>query len=917
MRAWSRRPSKRRHLTILLGLLLWPGALLAQTPTATVTGFVRDTVGSPIGGAAVIARDVAAGYEYIAESDERGRYWLTRMPPGVYDLTAQRIDVGSVVRRAVRLAVGQEAVIDFAIEPRAVELPPLEVVDERPLIETTLAKIAYRLDREQIEELPDESRDFLELAQLAPGATRAHNTVEGVSPTNVGALSSYHTGVVVDGVNFAGPSINEVFGTIPLAAIEEFEVLTTGYSAEYGQAASGVVNAITRRGTNELETDVFLRYRHHALNTRGVFEEEKPDFNRNHWGIAAGGPISRDRTHFFAAFERRDESSFATVRTDGVFPELEGTFEAPLEDNLFFARVDHRINDVHEVTLRYAGQSSSSRTDIGASDACPTGPGSEAFGANNEDRLHSVVGIHRWSLNDGRAVNETRIAFQRRRGERIPVSNEPTLQYPSVCDGGNWVSGTTRSTRVDLRNDYSLGLPGPAGSHRLKVGVLAALVDVLDRSGNFTNGYFAFLDDPPSDPDQYLVSLGGFGADERGMQFAAYVQDQWAPIPSLTLDLGLRYDVETNGTNQDFVAPEAGDFPFAPLSERPVDGDNFAPRLGFVWDPGEDDRMIVRGGYGVFFNQSAMFYAGLESSRNPVAFVSEPGTTNPDDISIDPLALPGFLGENFESPSTRQFSLGLERLMGEDVVVSLDGILVSGHNLPIFRNLNVVTAYDSIFGEDGTVDSVPASWRYHQSGGVVAQLLSAGEADARMLTVRARRQSERAWFDVSYTLGERETTSDEWFVFTPQVDPDSEDFSGEMGPAAWDERHRLVAIGGARASFGTGFAVKAVYASGRPYNVVTTEDLNGDGPFNFNDRPPGVSRNSERGPDYFGIDLGASHRFDVGNAALQVGLNVYNLTNRDNFDPESVIGVVESPSFGMAFAALPRRQVELSMGVRF
>lgn len=886
--------------------------LAAQSPTASLTGLVMDTTGALLPDTEIVARHLATGYEYASRSDATGRYWLSRLPPGRYELTARRVDVGSAVQRAVRFAIGQELIVNFTIEPRPVELAPLWVVDRRPPIEAAQAKIAFELDRRRIAQLPEESRNFLDLAQLAPGATRSIETGDPVGPTSIGALNQYHLGIVVDGVSLVSSLIGEPLGILPLSAIEEFEVLTTVYSAEYGQAASGVVNAITRRGTNELRSEGFLRYRHHAINALGTFEVEKPDFERTHWGLAAGGPIAQDRTHFFAAFERRAESNFGTVETGGTFPELEGTFEVPFANNLLFGRLDHRLSDAHEITLRYAAQFEDRRADIGVAGSCASLSGatlgSAAYGADETDSMHSLVGLHRWSFGDGQAVNETRVAFQVRDAARNPVTPGPTFAYPSICDGGNWVMGEERSTRFDIRNDFSRALGGPAGSHRLKAGLLAALVDVDARGGNFTNGQFEFDVDSATEPKSFQIALEGLTTDERSVQLAAYVQDQWNPHPSLTLDLGLRYDIETNGTNQGHVTPEAGALPFVPISERPVDTNNLAPRLGVVWDAGGDGRTIIRGGYGVFFNQGALFYSGLETTRNWFVVVGDPGTTNVDSIDVDPAAgvvFPTFLGKRVESPSTRQVSFGVERVVPGDVMLSLDGTVVDGRNLPVFRNLNVVGFTD---------DSMPIL-RYPDSGSITAQLVNAGEANARMLIFRARRNSDAAWFDVSYTLGEREITNDSWLDFSPQVDPDSEDFSDEMGPAAWDERHRIVAVGGMRAPWGTGMSIKAIYASGRPFNVTSGIDDNGD--LFFNDRPSGVGRNSERGPDFFTLDLALSQRFELGPGQFDIGLNLYNLTNRDNLLPESVSGNLMSPVYGQALAASHKRQAELTIAIRY
>jgi len=901
--------ARQLYLAALL-LLFSASGSLAQVPTAAATGTVRDTAGDPLSQANVVARHLATGLQYAALSDVHGRYWLRSIPPGQYDLTAGRIGVGSVVRQGVRLAVGQDVTVDFVLEMRPVELPPLEVVDREPPIQTTQADISFVVNREQIIELPDESRSFMELAQLAPGATRAIDSGEPVGPTSLGALSSYYVGVLVDGISLVGSENQELLGSLPLIAIEEFEVLTASYSAQYGQAASGIVNAVTRRGSNQPRVDGFMFYRHHSLNAQGVFERTKPEFKRQHWGLSAGGPITVDRTHVIVALERKVERSSSTVETGGLFPQLEGTFETPFEDNLIFARLDHRFNAAQEFTIRYAGQLRSLRTDVGNSSTCGivgTGSiGSSRNGAVVDGTMNSLLGVHRLSSRDGRAVNEARFSFQRRTERRVPVDTGPTLAFPTICDGGNAFSWKQQSSRFEFRDDFSLALQGDDGSHRLSAGILASLVDVDTRTGNFTNGAFSFLEDTASLPVQFQLALEGVGTVKSSVQLALYIQDQWSPSSRLTFDFGLRYDIETNSTNQGFVAPEAGILPFVSTNERPVDADNIAPRLSFAWDPAGDARTVVRGGFGLFYNQGALAFAGLEASRNRIAVVPEPGTTDRDAIPIDPdatLVFPTFLGSDTQTPSTRQLSLGIARVMPGQIVISLDGILVQGYNLPTYRQLNTITDF---------VDGLPV-FRY--PGFLLFQLVNQGQAEAQMLLIRARRQAEVGWFDVNYTLANRKTTSDTWFDFAPQSDPNSQDFSGELGSSALDERHRLVVLGGARAPWGMGVTVKSIYSSGRPYNILTGTDDNID--FFLNDRPAGVPRNSRRGPDFFTLDLALYQRFPIGGSELEVRLNIYNLTNRDNFLSESVVGNRQSAVFGQPLGAAQKRQAEIGLLARF
>ncbi len=312
---------------------------------------------------------------------------------------------------------------------------------------------------------------------------------------------------------------------------------------------------------------------------------------------------------------------------------------------------------------------------------------------------------------------------------------------------------------------------------------------------------------------------------------------------------------------------------------------------------------MVRGGFGLFYDQNLGYLLALERSNARIALVPNPGTTDASQIAIDSSGVPAsptVLGREMRTPFTRQISLGLERALGAGFVARVDGILVAGRNLPISRELNVRDA-------SGTP-------RFPAYASII-QSLNRGEASAKMLLMRLTKRLRGGWIDLAYTLADRKATNDVWFQRSPQIDPASEDFGGELGPAAWDEQHRFVGLAGGSLPSRLDATVKVVYASGRPVTAVTGTDDNGDSI--LNDRLPGEGRAARRGPDYFVVDVSLARSVQVGSSELGIRLNVYNLLNRTNLSPYSVIGNLQSPSFGLALAALPRRQVELGLEARF
>ncbi|NNF13209.1 MAG: TonB-dependent receptor [Gemmatimonadetes bacterium] len=869
----------------------------AQTPAASVTGVVVATDGSLLAGVEVAALDGRTGYRYRALSNELGRYWLSGLPPGLYHLSAERLGLARSERTGLGLPVGSTTTVDFVLQDEAIELEALAVVVGARVVETTQSDVSYVIDAEGIASIPEESREFMDLARLAPGATIAYDdpTVAG---TSIGALNSQSVGIRLDGGSLTGAYLNEQAGSVPLLAVGEFEVLTSGYSAKFGQASSGIVNAVSRRGGNDMEVEAFSLLRHRWLTALGAFEQAKPDYNRIHFGAAVGGPIVRDQTHYFVAVERKVENRFETVETGGALPAIEGTFNAPFTQTLLFARVDHRPSDRDRITLRYSGDLSDRRDDVGGATVCrefgPSAVGAEEFGVDVDGSMHSVLGAYQHQFENG-LVAETRIHGLASGDSRSRASGGPSFIRPSGCSGANFYAWDTRTSRAELSQDMSSTFSF-VGTHRWTLGFSAARVAYDDTDGNNVNGSFLYFGDADP-PALYLSSVAEQLRTGSNWQLAAYLQDEWDVTERITLQLGLRYDLETDAVNAGSPPRDASALPFLVTEVRAPDRNNIAPRLGLALALDEDATTVARAGFGLFYNQFLGWFPALETQPGELALLFGPGTEDP--AQLPPLSPdPGIftLGNEASAPVTRQYSLGIERAFSGGLLLRADAVFVDAWNQPIFRDLQTFP--------------VPRYPGYY----IVGQILTRGEAEARMLTVRGQKDFEGGNIDVHYTLGERKTTNDWWFNASAQNDPNSEDFSGEMGPAAWDERHRVVGLAQTELPLGFNVFFKGVYASARPFNAVTGSDENGD--LRFNDRPSGEGRNARRGPDYLTLDVALTRGFRVSASDLELVLNVYNATNRTNLRAQSVVGDLSSTAFGEAFGAYPKRQLEIGVRTR-
>jgi hypothetical protein len=410
----------------------------------------------------------------------------------------------------------------------------------------------------------------------------------------------------------------------------------------------------------------------------------------------------------------------------------------------------------------------------------------EERGNDRRMSLHSALVAHRANL--GSALNELRLHVMRQGDLLVPISDGPSLFYPSLRRGGSWASWNIVNYRVELKETLSFVVAGPTGTHSITTGVQASLVDVDDITTNHHNGEFRYSADTDVEPSLAFVAFEPIALKETNFQLGAFVEDEWSPVSNLTLNLGLRYDIETNGSNQGYVSPDADSLDFVRSTPRPIDKNNVAPRFGIAWDPSGDGRTVLRGGFGIFYHQSFVVYGG-EELRARYAFVVAPGTTNVSELGIDPDTLPDmtltYVARDIQTPFTRQASVGVEHVFPGGVALGLDGMLVQGRNLWVSRNIDI-------------------------GAGQNMQLLNAGESEAKMLVLHAAKHFRRGSIELHYTLADRKATTDWWSDHVPITDPDVEDFSSELGPVEWDERHRLVTIAAAHMPLDIDVGLKGV-----------------------------------------------------------------------------------------------------------
>src|SRR5712691_2076902 len=345
-----------------LGLAVSAGA---QTTGGAIVGVVTDSQGGVLPGVALTARNADTGMARTAVTEADGRYRLAGLPPGRYDIRSELSGFAPVEVKDLTLTIGLEMARNISLQLQSVQ-ESVTVTGASPIVETTKTDVSGLITQQQIDTLPLGTRQPVALALLMPGTSQ-----DAVRPrkfnANLGAGAFTNAGAfLIDGLWNKEPCTGEPRQDFPQTAIREFKVNLSNATAEYGWTASGVVSLATKSGTNLLSGEAFEYFRDKSLNTENKYEElatqtrgaPKPDYRRNQFGVAIGGPIVKDRIHFFGALERTKEDKFITVSTgkSQFYTALEGIFAEPEYSNTYFGKTDWQINRQQSLFIRFAGQ---------------------------------------------------------------------------------------------------------------------------------------------------------------------------------------------------------------------------------------------------------------------------------------------------------------------------------------------------------------------------------------------------------------------------------------------------------------------------------------------------------------------------------------------------------------------------------
>ena len=903
--------------------------VFAQTTSATITGRILDPRGTPAPAITVSVTGQGTGVSRTAVTDTNGLYVLSNLPPGVVDLGVTGTGFAEISRKDLALEVGRTYSFDFRLTVGGLT----ETVDVRNVVgvDTSRSVVDAVISTSLIDALPLNGRNFLELALLVPGNAPAP-TFDPTKTNSVTISSAGQLGrggnIMIDGADNNDDVVGGPLQNITQEAVQEFQIATNRFSAETGRSAASAINVITKSGSNQLRASASLFLRDDSWQgTPATYDTsmENIPFDRQQIAGAVGGPLVKGKLFGFAAAEYRNQDGAVLVGSRDVTARtIRRSFAAaPLNDLLASARVDWRPNDDDGLSIRYAAEDA----DDTAASALDRAIGSAEQRQASTNRYQSAVAT--WTrIVSSTLVNAATVSFSGFRNTIDPVVVTPQLTFPSIQDGSSFrVPQGTTQRRFQLSDTLTM----VRGRHTIRGGGEWQKVHGRFDLGVFRQGRVEFVEDfatfdhngdgriddgdllfsvtlRSGKPDQTLVIDGA-----NNNYVAMFVQDDWRIRPDLTLNVGLRYEFDTDVKNisrYDEINPIV--VPFL-VGERKRDMNNLGPRIGFNWAPGSA-RTSIHGGYGIYYDRVTLEIESLERGLDGRALPIEVRAGNvffldPETGRFPPFApstanpftgfiLPGagasginIIDNRLQNPSVQQFNLGIQHELPHDVVLRVDGVHNLGTHFIIGRAIGEV--FNPVVGGPDRVVNLESSVNTHYDA----------------LLVSAERRSARSGFRASYAFAKATNyANDDQIPFgSGPIDPN--DLRREIGPTPNDQRHRFTAAGWFNAPGGILVAPLLTLASAVPMDILMPDgqsrvpafERNAGGrvyktPAELNralseinagggiagQLLPLVSEDASLGDGFSALDLRVSRPFMWGTLKIEPILEIFNVFNTTN-----------------------------------
>ncbi len=935
-----------RVVCACLALSLSPAAFGQQAVDyGSIGGQVTDPSGGVVQGARVSARHGDTNVTTTTATDREGRFRFPFLKVGTYEIVVRQAGFREAMQR-VSLAAGSAFQLPIALDVGELDAR-VTVTAHDTTIDAARSQIATTVPEAEVGNLPLNGRNFLEIALLVPG----------VAPTNVGSTQVFPETSAVPGVTLSvngqrnlsnnfivdGLSANDDAAalsgiTYGVDAIEQFQVVTSGGQAELGRALGGYVNVVTRSGTNLLRGTVYDFVRDDRFNASNPLSGTKLPMDQSQYGASAGGPLVKDRTFYFANVEQRrlDQSGLTTISPGNVSainarltavgyqgPQVTtGTYPNPLDSTNLLGKIDHQISGRDQLTVRYALYDVSSDNSRGAG-ALNAPSASSAL----DNRDQTVSAGNTLTISD-RTVLETRVQFANSNLKAPPTDPVgPAVSIAGVASFGTLSSSPT--ARINRLVQVINSLSHQAGSHALRIGA-----DFLYNDDRITfprayRGGYTFSSLPNFLSGIYnnagfTQTFGETAVHQTNPNLGMYAQDEWKLASNLTLNLGVRFDLQY-------------------LETIDADANNVSPRVGLAWSPFQSRRTLVRASSGLFYDRvplravaNALLSAGNTTDLSQLRQIAVSLSPSQAGAPVFPAILSGVvpsvtlpnlttMDRDLQNAFSRQASVEVEQQIGDGTTVTFGYQYLRGRDLLMSINQNVPSCVPT-----GTNNGC----RPNPSYGNNNQYSAAGDSRYHGLYVSwLQRPARWGSYRVSYTLSTARNNVGEFFFSSP-IDPF--DLSKDWGRSDDDQRHRLVMNGTVQTSsapaatvwerISHGFQLSGTVQaySSLPFNVTsgvtTVQGTAGrpivDGVF--------IPRNAGVGSRFFSVSARISRTFHVGDRLELEGLaEVFNLTNHENvvsrnsnFGP-GMYPTNPLPSFGQTTAVGEPRSMQLGVRMRF
>jgi outer membrane receptor protein involved in Fe transport len=820
-----------------------------QSATATVSGAVKDSTGALVTGARVIVTQKATGISREATSNGDGFFVITNLAAGTYEMKVRAKGFAEKIIPSVNLQVGQTLNVEV---PMAVTVQETVTLDDRSnyeLVNTTTAVVDGVIRDFEIESLPLNGRNFLEMALLVPGNSPAPNFDPTKSNTVV-ISSAGQLGrggnVTVDGADDNDDVVGGQVQNISQEAVQEFQIATNRFSAQLGRSGSSVINIVTKSGSNEYHGSGSFYFRNKALQgLPATFDRalgQTPPFDREQYAFTLGGPIQKDRAWFFGSVEYRNQDGAALVGSrDLQTRTIRRTFaDAPLNDLLSTERVDWQASPQDHLFFLYSLQ----REDDVAPSTLDRVIGSASQRQASTNHTHSLLANYTRVLNP-RAVNSFNFGFSTFVNDIEPVTPGPQLTFPSIQDGASFrVPQGTKQRRLQFSDTVSM----VRGNHTLNFGGEIQRVDADFDLRVFQQGRIEMIEDFPDfdrngdgkvdDNDLLFAVTIRSGKPTEPLlipnadstYLAGFVQDDWRVHPQLSLNLGLRYELDTDVKNISRISQlNPLVLPFL-HGKRGRDTNNFGPRLGFNYSA-KDGRTSIHGGYGIYYDRITLEIQSLERGLDgralpievhagplfyiqgnpfdPVMGQFPPGAPTLANPFIGfPLTGAGAAGINIiddtmQNPMVQQMNLGVQREFGGNYVLRADYLHNFGTHFIIGRTIGSVI--NPVVGGPDAIVNLESSVKTKYDG---------------LLLSLEKRFSHRYQFRASYTLSKAfNYANDDQIPFSNgPLNPGN--LQLEYGPTPNDQRHRFTFSGLLDLPAGFRLAPILTLASGVPMDIL-------------------------------------------------------------------------------------------------